>query len=219
MAEITLNARKRDTYKELTLNQLREKGIIPGIYYGHGVENISLAATEINLRPIIYTTESRIINLTFEDNSSFNCILKDVQFHPVSDKPLHFDLIAIKEGEQITIEVSVHITGNAPGVKDGGVLQHNLHKLQIQCLPSNIPSHIDVDVSELNVNDSIKVSDLKIENITILNDENSTIVAVVPPTVEKEPEADAVSEEPTEPEVISKSKKDDDSEEAGKGKD
>ncbi len=216
MAEITLQAQKRDTYKDLTLNQLREKGIIPGIYYGHGVENIDLAATEINLRPIIYTTESRIINLKFDDNSSFNCILKDVQFHPVSDKPLHFDLIAIKEGEQITIEVSVHITGNAPGIKDGGVLQHSLHKLQVQCLPSNIPSHIDIDVSELNVNDSIKVSDLKLENITILNDENASIVAIIPPTVEKEPTAEEGADAPTEPEVISKSKKDDDSAEDGK---
>jgi len=210
MAEITLKAQKRESYNDLTLNQLREKGIIPGVYYGHGVENINLASTEINLRPIIYTTESRIINLIFDDNSSYNCILKDVQFHPVSDKPLHFDLIAIKEGEQITIEVSVHITGNAPGVKEGGVLQHNLHKLQIQCLPKNIPSHIDVDVSELNVNDSIKVSDLKIENITILNDENSSVVAIVPPTVEKETGAEDSADAPTEPEVISKSKKDDD---------
>ncbi|HQY19601.1 MAG TPA: 50S ribosomal protein L25 [Ignavibacteria bacterium] len=217
MAEITLKALNRDTYKELTLNQLREKGIIPGIYYGHGVENISLAATEINLRPIIYTTESRIINLKFEDDRSFNCILKDVQFHPVSDKPLHFDLIAIKEGEMITIEVSVHITGNPPGVKEGGVLQHTLHKLQIQCLPKHIPSHIDVDVSELNVNDSIKIGDLNIENITILNDENASVVAIVPPTVEKDPEE--ATEEPTEPEVISKSKKDEESDEDKKDKD
>ncbi|MBS1517079.1 MAG: 50S ribosomal protein L25 [Bacteroidetes bacterium] len=213
MAEITLKAQKRETYKELTLNQLREKGIIPGIYYGHGVDNISIATTEINLRPVIYTSESRIINLKFDDNSSYNCILKDVQFHPVSDKPLHFDLIAIKEGEKITIEVSVHITGNAPGIKEGGVLQHNLHKLEIECLPSNIPSHIDVDVSELNINDSIKVSDLKVENITILNDENASVVAVVPPTIEKEPTPEDSSDEPAEPEVISKTKKDEESEE------
>jgi len=216
MSEINLKAKKREEYKESTLNQIRKKGVIPGIYYGHDVGNISIAATEIDLRPIIYTTESRIINLKFEDNSSFNCILKDVQFHPVSDKPLHFDLIAINEGEQITIEVSVHIIGNAPGIKDGGVLQHSLHKLQIECLPSNIPTHIDVDVSELNVNDSIKVSDLKLDNITVLNDENASIVAIIPPTVEKEPTAEEGADAPTEPEVISKSKKDEDSEEDGK---
>ena len=212
MPEITLKAKKREDYKESTLNQLRKKGIIPGIYYGHGVDNISLAATELDLRPVIYTTESRIVNLKFDDNSTYSCIIKDVQFHPLTDKPVHFDLIALKEGEAITIEVSVHLTGSAPGVKEGGVLQHILHKLEIECIPSSIPSHIDVDVSNLNMNDSVKVGDLKIENVKILNDENASIVAVVPPTVEKEPEAEAAGEAPAEPEVISKSKKDDEEE-------
>lgn len=218
MAEITLKAKKREDILTGTLNQLRKTGVIPGIYYGHGAENISLTATESDLRPVIYTTESHIINLTLEgESSNYSCILKDVQFHPVSDLPLHFDLFALKEGETITIEVSVHITGNAPGVKDGGVLQHILHKLQIECLPKNIPSHIDVDVSGLGMNDSIKISDLNLENITVLNDESSSIVAVVPPTVEKEVVAEE-TEEPAEPEVISKSKKDDEDGDADKEK-
>ncbi len=213
MSEITLKATKREEYKDITLNQLRKKGIIPGIYYGHGVDSISLAATEIDLKPIIFTTESHIVNLTFgNDNPAFSCILKDVQFHPVTDKPLHFDLIALKEGETITIEVSVHLVGNAQGVRDGGVLQHILHKLEVECLPSNIPSHIDVEISNLNMNDSIKVGDLKLENIKILNEENASIVSVVPPTVEKE-ETPEVAEGPAEPEVISKSKKDEDEKE------
>lgn len=211
MSEITLKAKKREDILKGTLNQLRKTGVIPGIYYGHGVENINLTATESDLRPIIYTTESHIVNLSFEgDNSNYSCILKDVQFHPVSDKPLHFDLFALKEGETITIEVSVHLIGNAIGVKDGGVLQHILHKLQIECLPKDIPSHIDVDVSGLKMNDAVKISDLNLEKITILNDENSSIVAVVPPTVEKAVTSE--EEAPAEPEVISKSKKDDESE-------
>jgi large subunit ribosomal protein L25 len=189
MAEIILNAKKRNDYKEQTLNQLRKNGIVPGIYYWHGV-----------------------INLKVDDDKGLSCILKDVQFHPISDKPIHFDLIAIKEGESITIEVSVQLKGTAPGVKEGGVIQQILYKLELECLPSNIPSHIDVDISNLNVNDSIKVGDLKIENVKILNDENSAIVAVVPPTVEKEPVVEAV-EEPAEPELISKSKKEEGEEE------
>ncbi|MEO8210061.1 MAG: 50S ribosomal protein L25 [bacterium] len=208
MSEITLKAQKREEYKNNTLNQLRKKGIIPGIYYGHGVENIHLAANELELRPIIFTTESHIVNLTFGDeSSSYSCILKDVQFHPVTDKPLHFDLIALKEGETITIEVSVHLIGNPQGVRDGGTIQHILHKLEVECLPSNIPSHIDVDIAHLNMNESVKVGDLKLENIKILNDENASIVSVVPPTVEKEPEVET-AEGPAEPEVISKTKKD-----------
>jgi large subunit ribosomal protein L25 len=135
--------------------------------------------------------------------------MKDVQFHPVSDKPLHFDLIALKEGETIQIEVSVHLVGNAIGVKEGGVVQHILHKLDVECLPKNIPSHIDVDVSELNVNDSLKVGDIKADNFKILNEETASVVSVVPPTVEKEVLPEVTDEEPTEPEVIGKAKKDD----------
>lgn len=206
MSEIILKAKKRDECKDATLNQLRKNGIIPGTYYGHGIENINLAATEHDLRPIIFSTESHIVNLKFGEDKALNCILKDVQFHPVTDKPLHFDLIALKEGEAVTIEVSVHLVGNAQGVRDGGVLQHILHKLEVECLPAHIPSHIDVEISNLLMNDSIKVGDLKIENVKILNDENASIVAVVPPTVEKEA-APETTEEPAEPEVISKSKK------------
>ncbi len=214
MSEINLKAKKREEYKEATLNQIRKKGVIPGIYYGHGVDNISIAATEIDLRPIIYTTESRIVNLSLDgDGTSYSCILKDVQFHPVTDKPLHFDLIAIKEGETITIEVSVHLIGNPQGVRDGGTIQHILHRLEVECLPSNIPSHIDVEISHLNINDAIKVGDLKLENIKILNDENASIVAVVPPTVEKVVTPEEAAEAPAEPEVISKSKKDDEEKE------
>lgn len=214
MSEINLKAKKREEYKESTLNQIRKKGVIPGIYYGHGVGNINIAATEIDLRPIIYTTESHIVNLSFEgEASNYSCILKDVQFHPVTDKPLHFDLIALKEGEMLTIEVSVHLVGNPQGVRDGGTIQHILHKLEVECLPSHIPSHIDVEISHLNMNDSIKVSDLKLENIKILNDENASIVAVVPPTVEKVVTPEEVAETPAEPEVISKAKKDDDEKE------
>lgn len=211
MSEITLNALKREDYKELTLNQLRKKGIIPGVYYGHGIDNISLAANELDLRPVIYTTESHIINLKFDEGKTLSCILKNVQFHPVSDKPLHFDLIALKEGESISIEVSLHLIGNAIGVREGGMLQHMLHKIDIECLPKNIPSHIDVDISELKIGESVKVSDLKVENVKIMNDENASVVSVVAATVEKEavPEGE---EAPAEPEVISKSKKDDEEE-------
>lgn len=211
MSEVTLKASKREEYKNSTLNQMRKMGVIPGVYYGKDIESIEISAKELDLRPIIYTTESHIINLKINEEKELSCILKDVQFHPVTDKPIHFDLIALREGETINIEVSVHLIGNAPGIKEGGILQHNLHKLDIECLPKNIPSHIDVDISALNIGDSIKISDLKLADVNILNDENSSIVAVVPPTVEKEKPAEE-TETPAEPEVISKSKKEDEEE-------
>jgi large subunit ribosomal protein L25 len=205
MSEINLKAKKREEYKDLTLNEMRLKGIIPGIYYGHNVGNISIAVREVDLKPVVFTEEANIIKLSIDADKDLSCILKDVQFHPITDLPLHFDLMALNEDEKLHIEVSIHLKGNAPGVKEGGVLQHSLHKLNIECMPKDIPSHIDVDVSNLNIGDSIKITDLNLENVNILHDETSVIVSVVPPTVIKET-VEEVTEEVTEPEVIGKGK-------------
>ena len=117
------------------------------------------------------------------NQNHISCILKDVQFDPITSRLIHFDLIGLKEGETITLEIPVALHGNAPGVKDGGLLQFILHKLEVKCLPQNIPSHIDIDISDSQIGDSIKVSDLKHDNFEIINDESAVIVSVVPPTL------------------------------------
>lgn len=211
MAEIILKAERRTEFKKSISNQMRKSGVIPGIYYSFGENPIPIKANELALRSLVFTSESNIVSLQIEGKKKpLSCILKDTQFEPVSGRIIHFDLMGLKEGEKITIEVSVILKGSAVGVKEGGIVQHNLHKLEIECLPQNIPPHIDVDISELGIGDSIKVGDIKFEGVEILNDENASIVSVVPPTVEevKPEEAAAVEgETPAEPEVISKGKK------------
>ena len=215
MSEIQLKAEKRTEFKKSTAKSYRRKGFIPGIFYGSGEKNIPIAITELTLRPLIYSSESHVINLEIEDETKpFSCILKNVQFDPIKTKPIHFDLFALREGEVLTIEVTVQLQGTAPGVKEGGMLQQILHKLEIECLPQNIPAHIDVDISNLNISDSIKVSDIKLEGIKILNDENTAIVSVLAPTVVEEPaKADVIEETTAEPEVITKGKKEKEEEE------
>lgn len=210
MAEIILKAERRAEFKRSISNQMRKAGSIPGIYYTFGEEPIPIKVSELALRPLVFTSESNIVSLQIEgENKPLSCILKDTQFEPVSGRIIHFDLIGLKEGEMINIEISLILKGSAIGVKEGGIVQHNLHKLDIKCLPQNIPPHIDVDISNLAIGDSIKVSDLKTEGIEILNDENASIVSVVPPVIEAKPEeaAAAEGEAPAEPEVISKGKK------------
>lgn len=209
MSEITLKVEKRGEFKRSTSRQMRKAGFVPGVYYIHGGENIAIKATELALRPVVYTSDSRIINLEIEGEAKpFSCILKDTQFEPITSKLIHFDLLGLKEGEKIEIVVPINLIGNAPGIKDGGILQHILHKIDIKCLPQHIPAHIDVDISELKIGDSINIRDLKTENIEVLNDENAQIVSVVPPvTVAAEPTAVEETEKPAEPEVITKGKK------------
>lgn len=207
MREIPLKA---DVRKQLGRHSraLRRQGQVPGIFYVHGEENIPIAVQEKSLKPILHTAEAHVIDLQI-DGSSRSCILRDIQFDPLTDKPIHFDLQGLRADEEITLDVPITITGGTPiGVRDGGIVQQIIHRLRISCLPKYIPEMIEVNAENLKINQFIHVSDLKIENVTILESETSSIVGVVPPTVEKEPEPGvAAVEEAVEPEVIGKGKK------------
>lgn len=211
MSESSLKAVKRTTGKQSLITEIKKSGMIPGVFYGHGVNNINIAAKELDLKPFIYTSESHVIDLAIEGEAkNFSCIIKGVQFDPVKYKPIHFDLIALNAEETINLEIPVHLVGTPTGVREeGGLLQHFLHKLEIECLPKHIPSNIELNVEGLHINESIKVGDIKLDNIKILNDESASVVGVVPPQVQKE-EAGADGEVDTskEPEVVAKGKKD-----------
>ena len=208
MREITLQADIRSELGKRS-RTIRHQGKVPGVYYIHGEMNIPLAVQEKNLKPLIFTSETHVINLKLNNGEDKNCILRDIQFDPVTEQPVHFDLQGLREDEKINVEVPIIVTGGIPvGVRDGGIIQHIMHRLKISCLPKDIPEHIEVNAELLKINHFIHVRDLKLENVTILESEASSIVGVVPPTVEKEPvPAEVAAEAPTEPEVITKGKK------------
>ncbi len=212
MAEIVLNAELRDP-KTQRASVTRRRGLVPGVYYSHGEQNINVAVEPLSLNPLVYTSQTNIITLTLKDGTAKKCILRDIQFDPVTDRPVHFDLLGLKENEELTIEVPVVLTGGTPkGVRDGGMLQQMIHKLRISCLPRYIPSKFEINVAELGINELVHVKDLKVENVTVLESEESAIVGVLPPTLVKEEEAaPAVPAEgeaaPAEPEVVGKGKK------------
>ncbi len=214
MSEIVVEAQIRKDTRKAT-KSIRNQGFIPGIFYGHGEGNIPIQTTLNNLRPVVYTKDTHIISLKLDNGEIKSCIVRDIQFDPISDKIIHFDLLALRADEKVTMEIPVALIGTAKGVKDGGMVQHILHHIEVKCFPKDIPEHIDVDITELEVGDSIHVSSLYVPNVEILDDEDSTIVAIVAPTVLKEPEEEAaeVAEEPEEPEVVGKGKKEEDEEE------
>ena len=218
MAVLNLNARKREEIASSSMKSSRSKGSVPGVFYRRDVPSIPIYVKDIALKPFIYTSEVNIINLKIEGlKDAYSCILKDVQFDPVTDIPIHFDLLGISENEKIKLEVPITLTGSPAGVKEGGILQHSVHKVDVECLPKNIPSHIEVNIESLNIGDSIHIGDLEVKDFEILDSPDTTIVAVVPPTVEKVEaptvegeegeEVPAEGEEAAEPEVISKGKK------------
>ncbi|MCX7877585.1 MAG: 50S ribosomal protein L25 [Ignavibacteria bacterium] len=214
MATVSLTAQKRENLSNSFTKEQRRKGLVPGVFYQKNSEPISIFVKETSLNHFIYSSEVNLINLDIEGSEKpLTCILKDIQFDPVTDKAIHFDLLGISEMEKIRVEVPFQITGSAIGVRDGGILQQTLHTVEIECLPKDIPPHIEVDISNLKIGDALHLSDIKQEGFEIMDNLDITIVAVVPPAAEKEETAaqpdEAASEEP---EVIAKGKKEEEEE-------
>jgi large subunit ribosomal protein L25 len=214
MPEVTLTAAVREKVKKQA-KLTRWAGQVPGVYYTRGEKSINIQVDAVNLNPLVFTAETKVIDLQLPDGVSRKAIIKDVQFDPVSDKPIHFDLQGLHENEKLTLEVPIVLTGGIPkGVRDGGMLQHMVHKLKISCLPKDIPQKIEIVVAELDINNFVHVRDLNIPNVTILENGDISLVGVLPPTLVKEAEvAPATEEAAKEPEVVAKGKKAEEGEE------
>jgi len=209
MSEFVLNAEMRENTGKHA-KYARAAGMIPGVFYARGEESLNIQVEKIGLDPLIYTAETHVIDLRLKGGASKKCILRDVQYDPVSDRPIHFDLQGLKENEKLTIEVPIVLTGGVPkGVRDGGMVQHIIHRLKIACLPKDIPEKVEVNIGDLEINHSIHVRDLNIPNVTVLENGDSAVVGVMPPTVVKEAEPGVVAPEEAvkEPEVVGKGKK------------
>ncbi len=201
MREISLQAEVRSEISK-GLFDLRKSGKVPGVYYVGGEKNIPIAVTEKNLKPIVYTNDTQIVNLELNSGVTKKCILREVQYDALTEKPIHFDLQGLSDDRKITLEIPVVVTGTIPvGVRDGGLLQHFIHKLRVACFPKDIPEHIEINGSDMKINSFVHVSDLNIANVTIMEHPTTAVVGIVPPTVEKEAVAGA-ADEAVEPEVI-----------------
>lgn len=205
MSEISVQASKRTLTTKGSVNQSRKAGNVPGVFYSKGIEPIAISLPESSLKPLVYTSETHLVNLKIEDQE-MKSILKSIQFHPVTDRIIHVDFQGISADQEIEIEVPVVLEGQAKGVKEGGIIQHTLHKLRVSCLPAFIPEHIAIDISELALGNAVHVKDLKVENVTFLHSDDTLIVSVVLPRASQEAATGLPGEEAKEPEVISKGK-------------
>lgn len=165
MKEVALKAKKRDTGKQVS-KQLRRDGMVPGVYYMNGAENINVAVEPLDLRPIVYTAHKKVISLQMEGmNEPKLCVLKDVKFDPISDAIVHFDLLGLNPEREVNVEVPVIMKGQSPGVRQGGSVRQTIHKVKINCLPANMCDSVEVDISKLEVGKSIHFRDLVYEGV------------------------------------------------------
>jgi large subunit ribosomal protein L25 len=211
MENIVLEAKERKVIDKKNRNALRKEDRVTGVLYSKRIEPISIDVARKSLNPLVFTTKAHIISLKVDGHDDHECVIKDIQFDPVTDKIVHFDLLGLTRGEKFQLEVPIKFIGNAIGVKEGGILQEILHKINIECLPVNIPQSLEIDISNLKVGTSIHVKDLNFENIEILNPADAIVVTVSVPKVEKEAVsveegAEAGATGAAEPEVIGKGK-------------
>lgn len=223
MKEVNLEVKQRESRGKEKAKKLRKNGIVPAVVYGAGEEALPLEVNLKDLNALFKATkgENVIINLNIDDGKleSRKVLLREVQKDPVWDNVLHVDFQHISLTEKITVKIPIHLVGLSTGVKNqGGILEHVLRELEIKCLPTEVPQHIDVDVTELKIGDAIHVKDLKLEKVEILTDPDRSIVTVVPPTVFKEPEVAAVVEEGKEPELVGAEKEGEETTEGEEGK-
>lgn len=212
MKEAILDVTRRDVSAKSALKAVRRDGKVPAEYYGHGDQNVSLAVDVKVFSKLMkeHEGENVLVNLAF-DGSHKSAIVKDVQRDPLTQSPLHIDFQAINLKEKIEVDVHIHTVGVAPGVKlSGGVLEHITREVKVSCLPTDIPKHIEVDISKLETGQQITIKDLpSVPGVDILSDPSLIVVNVVEPTAEEEaPTADAAAEAASAaPEVIAKGKK------------
>jgi len=176
MKTIEIKGFKRETVGKKATKQLRNDGSVPCVLYG-GKEVVHFHAPENEFNHLFYTPNVYIVNIDI-DGKKYPTILKDSQFHPVSDKPLHVDFLEINDKSPVTIEIPVKVEGFAKGVQAGGILVLEKRKLAVKGLSKNLPDELIVNVNDLEIGKTIKVGDLSFENLDLLTAKNAVVVAV-----------------------------------------
>lgn len=211
-----LVAEKREGTGKSVSRKVRREGYVPAVIYGQTdtVDNVSINAHDLAQ---LLKKGQTIINLKVAGKDQ-QTVIKEIQYHPVTGNYLHVDFMRIAKGHELKIAVPINFEGKPAGIEAGGVMSTYKNELTINVLPKNIPDSLPIDVSALEIGDSLRVKDLKVENMQILDDPEDIlcVVAAVRTAAEEEAEEEELAEEDVEeaePEVITARKKDEGAEE------
>ena len=178
--------------------RLREKGLVPGVVYGHGGDAKLFSVVDRELR-VVLSEGHALFDLEIEGQDAVPVVVKEQQHHPVKGDIIHLDFLEVNLDEKIEAEVALDLEGTdqAPGVREGGVLEHVLREVTVEALPTEIPEVLTADVSEMQINDTLTLEAVAApEGVTIVADDPSevTVATLSPPRVEEEPEPSAEEE-------------------------
>jgi len=200
MAEKKLNANLRDGGGKGSARKLRARGQVPAILYGHGMEPLKVAVDDRDLYHVLHTDAGSNVLVDLHVGKEQHLAMpREIQRNHIRGQFLHIDFLVVRRDEKITVDVPVHLTGESHGVKEGGVVEHHLWDLKVECLPTNVPQSIEADISALGIGDTLSVAQIQVPSgVTVLTPLEETIVSVVPPPIlklEEEEVAEAVEGE------------------------
>lgn len=198
MAEV-LNVESRDQIGTTASRRLRSSGRVPAVLYGHGQDTTHLSISERDVKSLL-RHHSKTVTLAGAIEET--ALVRDVQFDPLGIDVLHLDLLRVNLKESVEVTVPIRLQGDAPGLREGGMLLENLHEVQVRCSAGSIPEEVVLNVSELHVGGSLTASDLELpEGVELVTAGDSMVAHVEEPKGSKSVE---VADGPSEPEVISK---------------
>lgn len=176
MKTIEIIGYKRANLGKQEAKRLRQEANAPCVLYG-GKEQIHFHTPMALLKDLVYTPNAHFVQLTVE-GKEYQCILQDIQFHPVSEMILHVDFLQIFENKQVRMHIPTQVTGTAPGIAKGGILAQKLRKLPVLAYPKDMPGHIEVDISPLDLGGLARVRDIKTQHYTILVSPSIPVVSI-----------------------------------------
>jgi len=179
---INLQATPYDTTKKGDVKRMRKEGKLPAILYGHKEKSKKVYVEKHEFAKVldVLKKESVTINLKVKEKD-YLCVIKVIQHNPITDELLHIDFQHIHKKEKIKATIPIHVFGEAPGVKEGGILDQNLHEIVVKCLPAHIPPRIDIDVSNLDLGHTIHLKDIDLPNVDFEISEETSIVSILIP--------------------------------------
>ena len=205
MAEKELKANLRDGGGKGSARKIRAQGLVPAILYGHGMDPVKVAIDDRDLYHVLHTEAGANVLVDLQIGKDRHLAMpREIQRDHIRGRFLHVDFLVVRRDEKITVDVPVHLVGESHGVKEGGVVEHHLWDLKVECLPTNVPQSVEADITRLGIGDSLSVADIRIPgNVTVLTPKEETIVSVVPPPILKieEEVAEAVEGEEAEAEA------------------
>ncbi len=177
MERIEIKAGKRKETGKKATRQLRKEGYVPCVMYG-GNGNIHFTAEEKAFKKLVYTPKAFLVDL-FIDGEEHKAVMQEISFHPVTDRILHIDFMEIFDDKKVSINIPVHIVGDSVGIKAGGKLALKRRTLRVRALPKDLPDYLEVDITELNIGQSLKVRDLHYDNLEILDPGQAMVAGVI----------------------------------------